>query len=189
MNDNSTTIQVNGKEIKTLCDILPSSPGLRVLFIAKTPVPKSVAAGHYFQGKQGRMFWDQLINYGLLQPITEYEDDSLLDRGFGITDVVKVPREFRNEPSDEDYRAGIDRILELIAIHKPKVVVFVYKRVLDKILKLRFGLYEKSDYGFNLRFDRYFGSRVFVFPMPGTPCNSAHADKAMRDLVELLRAD
>jgi G:T/U-mismatch repair DNA glycosylase len=187
--DNTITIQVNGSNVRTLQDILPSPPGLRVLFVAKTPAPTSVAAGHYFQGRQGRMFWNRLTKYGLLHPTTGYEDDSLVSHGFGITDIVKVPREFGNEPSDEEYRAGVDRILELIAVHKPEVVVFVYKRVLDKVLKLRFGLYERSDYGSNPDLDRHFGARVFVFPMPGTPCTSVQADEAMRALAQILRPE
>ena len=64
---NSITILVEGREVRTLRDILPASPGLHVLFVAKTPAPASVEEGHYFQGKQGRMFWNRLKNYDLLK--------------------------------------------------------------------------------------------------------------------------
>ncbi len=74
--DNSTVISVDGREVRTLRDILPDKPGLRVLFIAKTPAPVSVKAGHYFQGAQGRMFWNRLKQYGLLRPTVGFEDDS-----------------------------------------------------------------------------------------------------------------
>jgi uracil-DNA glycosylase len=161
MADNSTTVVVRGREVRTLKDILPKKPGLRALFVAKTPAPESVAAGHYFQGRQGKMFWNRLRDYRLLQPTTSYEDDSLLDHGFGITDIVKLPRHFGDEPTDEEYTAGIDRILGLIHLHNPKVLVFVYKRVLDRILALRFGVRTKSKYGFNQELDRNFGSRIF----------------------------
>lgn len=187
MPDNSITIVVNGRDVRTLQDILPNQPGLKALFVAKTPAPKSVAAGHYFQGQQGRMFWNRLIKYGILQPTTTYEDGSLLVHGFGLTDIVKVPRHFGNEPSIGEYEAGIDRILELIRVHQPKVLVFVYKRVLDQILKLR-GLAEwKSEYGFNPDLDVHFGCRVFVFPLPGTPCTREHAHTAMQSLAKALQ--
>jgi uracil-DNA glycosylase len=65
---NQTYISVEEQEILTLRDILPmpGAPGLRVLFVAKTPAPTSVEAGHYFQGQHGTNFWNRLRTYGLL---------------------------------------------------------------------------------------------------------------------------
>lgn len=117
------TISINGKDVETLSDILPSKLGLEILFIAKTPAPISVEAGHYFQGRQGRTFWNKLSNYNILNvPHGEYEDDYLLEYFYGITDIVKVPRSYENEPSDDEYRQGLKRILNLIKLHKPKVI-------------------------------------------------------------------
>lgn len=181
-----TNIKVDGNLVTTLADILPVPPGLKALFVAKTPAPKSVAAGHYFQGRQGRAFWNRLIEYGLLCPETAFEDESLLGHGYGITDIVKVPRHYGSEPSDDEYRAGLDRILTLIGEHEPQVVIFVYKRVLDKILEQAFGLSTRSSYGFNPDLDGRFDCRVFVFPMPGTPCKAEEAKVAMEELSSLL---
>ncbi len=186
MSDNSSVIEIDGKRVKTLRDILPVTPGLRVLFIGKSPDPVSVDAGHYFQGRQGKTFWSKLINYGILRPTTYYEDDSLLKNRFGMTDIVKAPQPFGKEPSIDEYSGGVDRIIQLIKFHEPEVLVFVYKRVLDRIIELRFGLQRKSSYGFNTELDAYFGSRVFVFPMPGTPCKSKQAKTAMKELKESL---
>jgi G:T/U-mismatch repair DNA glycosylase len=72
---NQVIIKVEGQEIVTLRDILPAKLGLRVLFVAKTPAPYSVEVGHYFQGRQGTMFWSILKRHGLLTPTTEFEDD------------------------------------------------------------------------------------------------------------------
>lgn len=181
-------IIVDGKRIYTLEDILPPKPGLKILFIAKTPALCSVEKGHYFQGKQGTSFWNKLTEYGLLSvPTGEFHDDYLLQHKYGITDIVKVPRNYGNEPSDEEYHEGMQKILELIKIHKPKVVVFVYKGVIDKILKFNFNISEKSDYGFNDNLDHFFeGARVFVFPMPGTPCKSERAKMLMSKLKSIL---
>ncbi|HEY8748778.1 MAG TPA: uracil-DNA glycosylase family protein [Tepidisphaeraceae bacterium] len=180
--DNSILITVDGRQVRTLRDILPDVPGLRILFIAKTPAPVSVEAGHYFQGTQGRMFWNRLKTYGLLTPTTKFEDDSLLKHGFGLTDIVKVPRGYGDEPSDAEYQAGLGRILDLIRMHRPKVVVFVYKRVLDQILRFGFGLSAKTNYGFNPALEHQFGARVFAFPLPGTPCTKTKAAAAMEEL-------
>jgi len=180
-------ITSNGKEVETLADILPVEQKLDILFIAKTPAPISVNAGHYFQGTQGRMFWNKLTNYNILNvPNGEYEDDYLLENSYGITDIVKVPRSYGNEPSNEEYKQGLNRILDLIKLYKPKVICFVYKKVLDQILKFGFMRNQKSEYGFNPELENDFGAKVFVFPMPGTPCKSDLAHSSMTSLKQLL---
>ena len=128
------------------------------------------------------MFWNRLKEYGLLKPTTAFEDDSLLTHHYGLTDIVKVPRAFGDEPSDAEYRAGLQRILELVRSHRPKVVVFVYKRVLDQIVRFGFGVKAKSTYGFNPSLEEHFGTRVFAFPLPGTPCTAEQAMVAMQEL-------
>jgi len=67
-----TTIEIDGGPVKTLLDIVPQRGPLRMLIIAKTPAPVSVEAGHYFQGAQGRMFWNSLliIAFSLVRLIT-----------------------------------------------------------------------------------------------------------------------
>lgn len=181
------TIRVAGRDVTTLADILPGEGPMQMLMIAKTPAPASVDAGHYFQGRQGRMFWNRLRDYGLLEvaPGT-FEDDAILAHGYGLTDVAKVPRGFGDEPSDGEYREGLDRVLKLIVELDPRVVMFVYKRVLDQALKLSFRRSGKSSYGFNNDLDVHFGCRVFVFPMPGTPCTKAQAHAAMTELADFL---
>jgi len=180
-------ITVDGKSHDTLADILPDEGQLKILFIAKTPATVSVNAGHYFQGRQGRMFWNKLADYNILKvPYGQFEDDYLLTNNYGLTDIVKVPRDYGDEPSDEEYRKGLQRILNLIEKHKPKVIVFVYKRVLDNITRLNFGQKTKSNYGFNPQLDKMFGSKVFVFPMPGTPCTTAESISSMTELEKLI---
>ena len=180
---NAITVVIDGQQVRTLRDILPKTPGLKVLFVAKTPAPGSVELGHYFQGVQGRLFWTQMKQYGLLRPTTEFEDDSLLDHGYGLTDIAKLPRPFGQEPSRSEYRAGTRRIIELVRAHRPKVVVFVYKKVLDNIVRFEFDIPKRANYGFNPWLEPYFGSRVFSFPLPGTPCKKGQAIVAMQELA------
>lgn len=180
-------ISVDGKSHDTLADILPDEGQLEILFIAKTPATVSVNAGYYFQGRQGRMFWNKLADYNILKvPYGKFEDDYLLTNNYGLTDIVKVPRDYGNEPSDEEYRNGLHRILNLIENHKPKVIVFIYKGVLDNITRLKFGLSSKANYGFNSQLDKLFGSKVFVFPMPGTPCTKEESLTSMNELEKLI---
>ncbi len=188
MENYQTKIIVDGKEVLTLKDILPEKPGLKILFIAKTPAPISVRAGHYFQGKQGTAFWNKLKSYGILKVNPGIKEDTqLLSHGYGMIDICKVPREYGNEPSDREYREGMERIMKIINTLKPKVTVYVYKKPLDKILKSVFSINEKSVYGFNHDLEEVFGCHVFVFPMPGTPCSTSDAHKAMTQLSSLVK--
>ena len=135
-----------------------------MLFIAKTPAPTSVEIGHYFHGRQGKMFWNKLVENGILSvtPNT-FEDENLLYHGYGITDIVKEPREFGNEPTRQEYQNGLKQIQQIIEKYKADITVFVYKRVLDNILKLSYGIKTKAEYGFNNDLQKLFGTKVFVF--------------------------
>lgn len=182
------TLLINGQSVQTLADILPPAGPLKMLIIAKTPAPVSVAAGHYFQGRQGQLFWNRLKAYGLLSvPDGQQPDEVLLAHGYGLTDIAKAPREFGVEPSAAEYRAGLDRILGLVATLRPRVTLFVYKGVLDNILKLAFDIRRKAEYGFNPDLEPRFQCGVFVFPMPGTPCTTEQAQAAMLALQARLR--
>lgn len=183
---NQAIIVMQGTEVLTLRDILPSASDFRVLIVGKTPIAESVNLGHYFQGKHGVMFWNRLREYGLLTATSGYEDDSLPGVGYGITDIAKTPREYGEEPSKEEYVDGAQRILSIIRERRPAVVVFVYKKVLDKMLRWAFGVRGKTRYGFNDSLQNFIGARVFVFPLPGTPCNRHDAKVAMLSLVSAV---
>jgi len=189
MKNHKIKIYINGKKVETLEDIFPNKPGLKILFIGKTPAPVSVKKGHYFQGRHGRMFWNKLREYQILKipEDAEFEDDYLLPNGFGITDICKKPKGFMEEPSDEEYKNGAQKIINLIKCYKPLVVVFVYKKVLDQILKIAFKITEKSKYGLNSELENIFKCKVFVFPMPGTPCKKNQADDAMKQLSRIIK--
>jgi mismatch-specific thymine-DNA glycosylase len=189
MSNYKTRITINNKSYDTLKDILPNtSKQIDILFIAKTPAIKSVELGHYFQGQHGQFFWNKLKNYNILKVKSgTFEDENLIENNYGITDIVKVPRNYGSEPTAEEYKIGLNRILNIIKKYRPKVIVFVYKRVLDNILKFGFDVSPKTEYGFNPKLKSYFKSNVFVFPMPGTPCTKEQGDNAMNDLTNLLK--
>lgn len=181
-------IQKEGKTYDTLEDILPSdSLKLDMLIIGKVPAPESVKAGHYFQGRQGKTMWNKLTSYEILKKNTLYHDDSLLHSKIGITDIVKVPREYGNEPSSSEYSEGKKRIISIIDKYKPKVVFFVYKPVLEHFVSPLCEII----YGFNENLTEYFnGCKVFLFPMPGTRgATKDIIEKAMTDLKKYLKND
>jgi hypothetical protein len=48
------TITIDGKQIETLKELL--RPGLRFVVVGLNPACRSVAAGHYYQGRLGQLF-------------------------------------------------------------------------------------------------------------------------------------
>src|SRR5881628_1612642 len=86
-----TVLELDGQPTATLADLPPDRGGL--LFVGLNPSPVSVEAGHYHQGRQGRMFWARLVKASILPPGTSPEaaDDTLVAAGHGITDLLKRP--------------------------------------------------------------------------------------------------
>ena len=120
-------IRVAGRSVETLADLPPLRDGM--LFVGLNPSPVSVEAGHYHQGRLGRMFWRRLMLAGILPAGTAIEtaDDALVAAGHGITDLLKVPSP-RDEASDRELNAGVGPLWQKIALWRPAAVVFVYKR-------------------------------------------------------------
>jgi len=120
--DHRIEVDIDGQAVITLADILPARGPLQVLFIGKAPSPASVEAGHYFPGRIGKGLWKRLDEVGLLHAVQgQFPDDLLLDSGYGMTDVCKVPRPFGHEPTEADYTAGWERVNGIITRSQPAV--------------------------------------------------------------------
>ena len=185
--DHSVEMQLDGHTVVTLDDILPARGPLRVLFIGKTPSPPSVEAGHYYQGRMGKGLWKRLDEYGLLHAAPgEFADDLLLANGFGMTDLCKVPRPFGDEPTEREYLEGWGRVSDVITATRPRILTFVYKGALDKVLQYSFGWDHESENGFNDDLMRTFGRRVFAFPLPGVACTLRESKRHLGDLSAAL---
>jgi TDG/mug DNA glycosylase family protein len=120
-------VTVNGLAVETLADLPPMRN--RLLFVGLNPSPVSVTAGHYHQGRLGRMFWRRLMLAGILPPGTPIEsaDDALVAAGHGITDLLKLPTA-RDVATDAQLTAGVGPLWQKIALWRPGAIVFIYKR-------------------------------------------------------------
>jgi TDG/mug DNA glycosylase family protein len=125
-----TTLTIDGRPIETLEDLPPRRN--RLLFVGLNPSPVSVAAGHYHQGRLGRLFWARLVAAHILPDGVgpEAADDALLAEGHGITDLLKRPTA-RDDASDSALRAGVGPLWQKIAIWRPAAIVFIYKRAAE----------------------------------------------------------
>jgi len=105
-------------------------------------------------------------------------DSALASHGWACTDLVQHPHPFKTEPSSSSVAAGWKRIesdfLGQAPGLGPKVLFFVYKNVLERVVRDVIG---RSDivvrYGLNDHWPeevkKLFGEKeCFVFPMPGT---------------------
>jgi TDG/mug DNA glycosylase family protein len=112
---------------RTIDDVLPApgDPRLRVLFCGINPGLVSAATGHHF-ARPGNRFWPVLHDAGftprLLRPA---EQDELRGLGLGITNMVARTTARADELSDDELRAGGERLRELVAAERPRWLAVV----------------------------------------------------------------
>jgi double-stranded uracil-DNA glycosylase len=105
---------------KTIPDVI--APGLKVLFCGINPGLLSAAVGHHF-ARPGNRFWPALYQSGitprLLAPV---EDRSLLDWGYGVTNVVARSSATADELTPDEFIAGGKILEEKILQYRPRIL-------------------------------------------------------------------
>lgn len=145
-----------GAKVETLADLL--RPGLRAVCVGINPAPRSVAAGHYYQGKLGQAFFVRLRQATLLPAGEGWEDDLALEAGIGFTDIVKRPTPTAKEISRDELRYGGPLLIAKLEGVQPEVVLFTFK----KTATILFGPFP----GFGFVGKSIAGADVFVMPGP-----------------------
>ena len=111
----------------TIDDVLPGpgDPALRVLFCGINPGLLSAATGHHF-ARPGNRFWPVVYDAGftprLLLPAEQGELRAL---GLGITNMVARTTARADELSDDEFRAGGERLRSLVAQEEPRWLAVV----------------------------------------------------------------
>lgn len=146
-----------GKNIVTLCDLLP--PGPRAICVGINPAPISVEVGHYFQGTLGRRFFGRLRLAGILSDSSnQFEDDALVAVGIGFTDIVKRPTKSASEVTAEERRHGARRLAtKLVNVNAP-VLIFPFKDAAVALIG--------PFHGNGWLIQEFAGARLFVMPGP-----------------------
>ena len=159
---------------KTIRDLITRD--LRVLFIGINPSLYSAAIGHHF-GRPGNRFWPALYGAGFTERLlAPAEERLLLDRGYGITNLVDGATAQAAELTQEDLSKGVRLLEKKVARFRPRWVAFLgistYQAAWDSTAtsvgpqKVRFG-----------------GSRVWLLPNP----SGLNAHYQLPALVELFR--
>jgi double-stranded uracil-DNA glycosylase len=108
---------------RTIPDVLPG-PGevLRVLFSGINPGLYSAATGWHF-ARPGNRFWPALHLSGFTgRQLSPAEQDLLPGYGLGITNLVARPTAQAAELTDDELRAGGERLGALVREHAAAVV-------------------------------------------------------------------
>jgi TDG/mug DNA glycosylase family protein len=110
-------------------DVLPADPGrLRLLIVGVNPGLWTAAVNAPF-ARPGNRFWPSLHRAGLTDHVVDAstglsaaDEDQLLSRGIGMTNLVGRATARADELSREELRAGAARIAALAARLQPAVV-------------------------------------------------------------------
>ncbi len=104
-------------------------PGLKVLFVGFNPSIRSGEVGHHFASPSNR-FWKIMYQSGLTpHKYSPTEDASLLDLGFGLTNIAARPTRAAADVDTKEYDQGRELLLDKINLNLPQVVCFVGKGV------------------------------------------------------------
>ena len=125
--------ELTGRRERTLPDIPPAPGG--VLLVGINPAPRSVAAGHYYQGRLGQRLWRRLERIGLLEDASPgAEDEAFARAGHGLTDLVKRPTASAAELGADELEDGIETLRAKIGSWKPGLVLFAFREPASRLL-------------------------------------------------------
>jgi TDG/mug DNA glycosylase family protein len=152
-----TKAQLLAARNKLVPDLIAQN--LIVLFAGINPGLYTAAIGRHF-GRPGNRFWPALHGGGFTPRLfSPFENALLLDLKFGITNIVERATARADELTDDELRAGAQRLEAKVKRWRPTVVAFVGigpYRIVTGIKDARVGL-QKTRFG---------GSYAWVLPNP-----------------------
>lgn len=112
-----TKQQLQEARDKTVPDVI--APGLRVLFCGINPGLYTAAVGHHF-ARPGNRFWPALHQSGFTShQLSPFEERRLLERGYGIVNIVSRATARADELSPEELAEGGVKLDEKVRIYHP----------------------------------------------------------------------
>jgi TDG/mug DNA glycosylase family protein len=114
------TIKVEATRLRTLPDVV--GPSMRLLVCGLNPSLYAADAGVGY-ARPGNRFWPSALAAGLVS-VDRDPRHALTHHGVGFTDLVKRASVGAAELTDDEYRAGFDRLDRLCAFLRPAAVAF-----------------------------------------------------------------
>jgi TDG/mug DNA glycosylase family protein len=100
-------------------------PGLRVLFSGINPSLYSAAVGHHF-ARPGNRFWPALHAAGFTDRVlSPFDDATLLDRGYGLTNLVRRATATADELTAAELAAGGRALARKVRRYRPAAVALL----------------------------------------------------------------
>jgi double-stranded uracil-DNA glycosylase len=164
-------VEAAGKKVP---DII--APNLKVLFCGINPGLYTAAVGHHF-ARPGNRFWPALFQSGFTDRlVSPFEENELLERGIGISNVVPHATATAAELTKEDFIDGGRALAAKVKRHRPSVVAILgvgaYRVAFAK---------PKAQVGEQP--EKIHEARVWVLPNP----SGLNANYQLNDLVKLFR--
>lgn len=152
---------------------------LIVLFAGINPGLYTAAIGHHF-GRPGNRFWPALHAGGFTPRLfSPFESSLLIDLNLGITNVVERATARADELTDDELRAGGQRLEAKVKRYRPTVVAFVGigpYRIVSGI----------KDAGVGLQKNLFGGCHAWILPNP-SGLNAHYQPAALARLFGDLR--
>ena len=152
-----TKAQLLAARKKIVPDLIAKN--LIVLFAGINPGLYTAAIGHHF-GRPGNRFWPALHAGGFTPRLfSPFEESLLLDLGFGITNIIERATARADELTDDELRAGGQRLQAKVKRWRPTVVAFLGihpYRIVSGMKDAQVGLQKPL----------FAGSRAWVLPNP-----------------------
>ena len=118
-----TKEQLLASEGKTVPDLI--APGLKVLFCGINPGLYSGAVGHHF-ARPGNRFWPTLHAAGFSDRVlSPFEERALLDRGYGITNLVERATARADVLTEDELVEGGKRLVRKVRRYRPAFLAFL----------------------------------------------------------------
>jgi len=101
------------------------APQLRVLFCGINPGLYTAAVGHHF-ARPGNRFWPALFAAGFTDRLmSPFDEGELLQKGYGITNVVMRTTATADQLSREELRKGGKQLAAKIHRYQPRVLAIL----------------------------------------------------------------
>ena len=104
---------------------------LDLVFVGINPGFAAAHTGRYYSNPTNH-FWRALYMSGLIPaPLSSQDDEKLLDLGIGLTDICPRVTQKAKDLSTAEIREGAAKLREKMGRHRPKVVVFMGKKIYE----------------------------------------------------------
>ena len=159
---------------------------LKILFVGYNPGERSAITSYHYAGKNNQ-FYKLLYDSGLTPRLyLPEEDSSLLELGYGLTNIVSRPSKSSSDLSVKEMNEGGLILREKIIKYKPKIVAFLGKAVYRSFVGIKPS--KPVNYGLCNRDESLEDPYLFLAPNPSGRSTIPYDDKLrlFKSLKELM---